>query len=422
MNGEKIRTLVVFANPQQTETMLKRTSENQGIEVVGVAYNRNAAIAQVEKLQPDVLVVDLMLPGYRSIDLVRRVISSHPQTRILSAVPADPPHDRIMLAAEAGALGFICEDVDAAEFTAAVQQVHRGEPWLPLQQTYDVLRDGAGELAVSAQERRSKLTEILLGIIPMTGLIAAINLFLYRHYWGAIGVRVVDLGIDPTNRMIDVLVVLLIIIGVAGPLLFVRPWVLAMQKWIPSQPRLAKVIHKIRRHRLGRLLVNYWTAWALGILVILSIMLFLTRVIPLIMVLVVGPFVAIVLLANVLDFDDTLPEFLHLPHLDNWRVLGFLGIILLAFMITLGAEVLIRGPDLRPDGLHGFLAPKVLGFRAIPIMLYDIEEVHEPLGALYLGGNADLYVLYDPCAETVRLIPVSLSRVELVDKVNCRSP
>ena len=422
MNEKKIRVLVVLGNPQDAEVMLKRTSEVGVIEVVGVEHNRNAAIAQVETLQPDVMVVDLMLPGYRSIDLVRKVKAEHPQVRLLSAVPADPPHDRIMLAAEAGALGFIRQDTTASEFTAAVQQVYRGEPWLPLHQTYEVLQEGAGELAVSSQERRANLTEILLGIIPLTGLIAAINVFLYRHYWGTIGVRVADMGIDPASRMIDVLVVFLIIIGVAGPLLFVRPWVQAIQKWIPSQPRLARVVSRVHSRRLGRLLINYWVALVLLALVVLSITLLLTRIMPLIMVLLVGPGVGIVLIANVLELDDTLPNFLHLPHLDSWRVLGFLGIILIAFMLILGAEVLIRGPDLRVDGVHGFLAPKVLGFTAKPIMLFDLEEKHEPLGALYLGGNADLYVLYDPCAEVVRLVPVGASRVEVIERVDCRSP
>lgn len=51
--------------------------------------------------------------------------------------------------------------------------------------------------------------------------------------------------------------------------------------------------------------------------------------------------------------------------------------------------------------------------------LYDLDGILEPLGALYLGGNADLYVLYDPCAEIVRMVPVGSSRVELVDRVTC---
>ena len=40
----------------------------------------------------------------------------------------------------------------------------------------------------------------------------------------------------------------------------------------------------------------------------------------------------------------------------------------------------------------------------------------------YLGSNADLFVLYDPCKEIVRLIPVGSPRVEHINKVTCRSP
>ena len=435
MSEKPIRVLVVDASPKQAGAMPERAGEVQGVEVVGVAHNRNTALAQVEELQPDVLVIDLMLPGMRSIDLVRQVAddpvpdhrTGQRQVRILAVTPDDPPHDRIMLAAEAGALGFISRHAPSSEYSAAIERVHQGEPWLPLQQTYEVLQDGAGELAVSSHDRRARLTEVLLGLIPLTGLVAAITAFLWRRYWGSIGVRVSDLGVDPSSRMIDVLVVFVLIIGIFGPLLFVRPWVKAFGQWTAGQPKLAQPLAKVRSFRLagvpvGKLIVNYWVAWVLGLLLVLAIMLLLTRLMPLIVVLFVGPGVAVVLVANVLDLDDELPNLLHLPHLDTWRVLGFLGLILIVFLLALGAEVLVVGPDLRADGLHGILAPKVLGFRASPVMLYDLDEQHEPLGALYLGGNADLYVLYDPCAETVRLVPVGASRVELIDRVDCRSP
>ena len=427
MNEKKIRVLVVDASPQETSTLSKRLSEVESIEVVGTAYNRNAALTQVEEMMPDVLVVDLMLPGIRSIDLIRHVVDDLPQVRILALVPADPLHDRIMLSAEAGALGYVCQDADLSEFTAAIEQVHQGEPWLPLQQTYEVLQDGASELALSSQERRARLTEVLMGVIPLTGLVAAITAYLWNHYWGAIGVRVPDLGVDPASRMIDVLVVFVVIIGIAGPLLFVRSWVKSISKGVSSQPQLARRVGKARSMHLGklpigRLLINYWVALVLMALVVLSITLLIARIMPMIMGLFFGPAVIIIFIANVLDLDDEFPDFLHLPHLDSWRVLGFIGIILVVFLLVLGAEVLIKGPDLRPDGVHGFLAPQVLGFKAKPIMLFDLDEKHEPLGALYLGGNADLYVLYDPCAETVRLIPVGTSRVELIERVDCRSP
>jgi DNA-binding NarL/FixJ family response regulator len=124
----KIRVLVVDATDQETSAIAKKLSEVERIEVVAIVHNRNAALAQVRELQQDVLVVDLFLPGIRSIDLIRKVVSDQPKVHILSLVPADPPHDRIMLAAEAGALGYICRDADLTEFAAAIEQVHQGEP------------------------------------------------------------------------------------------------------------------------------------------------------------------------------------------------------------------------------------------------------------------------------------------------------
>jgi hypothetical protein len=193
---------------------------------------------------------------------------------------------------------------------------------------------------------------------------------------------------------------------------------------VEGKPRLAGAAAKAHGLRLagvpvGRLLFNQWVARVLVTLLVLSFMALLNRIMPLIVVLFFGPAVGIVLLANLLDLDAELPEALHLPHLEPGRVLGFLGIVIIVFLLALGAEVLIVGPDLRTDGLHGVLAPEVLGFRARPVMVYDLDGNLEPLGALYLGGNADLYVLYDPCAEAVRMVPVGSSRVELVDQVTC---
>ncbi len=178
-----------------------------------------------------------MLPGYRSVDQISQVAATNEEIRILALSPGDTPHDRDILAIRAGALGFVSRDASLEEVSEAIQQVYQGQHWLPLEDTYEVLGEAAGELAVAAQERRGRLGQVVLGIIPLTGMIAAITAYLWREYWGQIGVRVVDLGIDPTTRMIDVLVVMIMIFGVFGPLLFVRSWVNAICQWIE------KIIH-----------------------------------------------------------------------------------------------------------------------------------------------------------------------------------
>jgi DNA-binding NarL/FixJ family response regulator len=423
MNSETIRVLLVDADPSGGQDLRSQLDEFPEVEIVGIAHSQRGALNQVETIKLDFLLVDLMLPGYRSIDLISQINATHPEMHILALSPGDIPHDRVILAIRAGALGFITRDTNLEEALEAFHQVNQGQHWLPLEDTYEVLGDAASELSITAQERRGRLTQVALGLIPLTGLIAAITAYLWREYWGHIGVRVVDIGIDPTTRMIDVMVVLLMVIGIFGPLLFVRPWVEAVRQWIEEDhPSIAEWVTKARRRRLGRLVFNNWVARGLMTLILLFFLTWLNSIFPLIMVVFLGPVVGVLLLANILDLDQELPEALHLPHLGARRVVVFFAVVIILFLMIIGAEVWIRGPVLRPDGLHGFLAPEVLGFRARPVTLYDLDGNLEPLGALYLGGNADLYVLYDPCAETVRMVPVGSSRVELVDRVICPSP
>jgi DNA-binding NarL/FixJ family response regulator len=419
--------LIVDAASTDVDAWQDHLSQAQGIEITGVTGTRRAAIAGAETTRPDVLLVDLMLPGRRGIDIIRHVADTQPPVHILALAPSDPPHDQIMLAIRAGALGYVCRDAEPSELEAAIARVHHGQPWLPLHQTYEVLQDGAGELAVTAEERRNRLAQVVLGFIPLTGLIAAITAYLWRQYYGAIGVRVVDLGIDPTTRMTDVLVVFVLMIGILGPLLFVASWVAAIGEWVEKKPRLTEVAGKAQGLRLsrvpvGRIVFNRWVAQIVLALLVLSTALLVNELMPLVMVLFVGPAVGIILMASALGMEDEFPEILHLPHLAPERVLGFLGLVVIVFVLALGAEVLLIGPDLRVDGLHGVLAPEVLGIKANPVMLFDLEEKEEPLGALYLGGNADLYVLYDPCEAVVRFVPVGSSRVEFIDRVTCPSP
>ena len=426
MSSDPIRILVVDADTGKEGLLRDRLSGMQGVEGVGVAHNRRAALRLAKEIQPDVILVDLMLPGYRSIDVIEHVTQTQPQVRLLALSPGDPVHDRIILAVEAGALGYVCRDDSNAEIAAAIQRVHQGELWLPPESTYEVLKDTAPELGISAEDRRNRLTTVVLGLVPLMGLIAALTALLWRKYWGHIGVRVVDLGVDPTTRATDVFVSFLILLGMFGPLLFVDRWLRLTGEWTMTKPALSDAIARARDLHLGRLPVGKlifnrlcaWAALATGIVVVGGL---LARYADLVLILFVGPAVGVALLASFLGLDDILPRVLQRRRMSR-PVLAMLVVLLILFFIVLGGEIWIAGPDLRADGLHGILAPQMLGLSARPVVLYDLDGNLEPLGALYLGGNADLYVLYDPCARTTRLVPVGSSRVEMVDQVSCRSP
>ncbi len=121
MSSKPIQVLVVDADPGEGSALPARLEEIECVKVVGVARTRRAAIRQAETNPPEVMLVDLMLPSYRSIDVIGQVAGTQPQVRILALSPGDPPHDRIILAAQAGALGFVTRDAAPSELAAAIQ-------------------------------------------------------------------------------------------------------------------------------------------------------------------------------------------------------------------------------------------------------------------------------------------------------------
>ncbi len=426
MSPDPIRLLVIDEDPNREGILRDRLAKLQGVENVGVAHNLRSALERAKDLQPDVMAIDLMLPGYRSISVIERLVETQPEVKILAVSPADPPHDRIILALDAGARGYVCRGDSNSEIEAAIRHVHQGKLWLPPEATYDVLKDTAPELGISSEERRNKLMTVVLGLVPLMGLIAALTGLLWRNFWGQIGVRVVDLGVDPTTRATDVIVGFLALLGVFGPLLFIDAWLNMIGEWIETKPALRSAIRRGRefyvgRMPVGRIILNRMNAWAAVATGTILVGLFLARYADLILYLFVGPAVGVALLASFLGLDDTLPRVLQRGRISR-PVMVMLVVLIVVFLVILGGEVWVKGPDLRTDGMHGILAPQLLGLSARPMVLYDLDEKQEPLGALYLGGNADLYVLYDPCAETVRLVPVGSSRVEMVDEINCEVP
>lgn len=427
MDQEPIRILIVDAYPGEGSVLQDSLAVLEDIEIVGVAHNKKTALDHAEATTATTLLIDVMLTGYRSMDVISHVATTRPDIRILAMTPGDPPFDRVILAMKAGALGYITKSDTASEALAAIKTVHKGNPWLPPDETYEVLREAAPELTVTANERRQRLLNIILGILPLSGLLAAFTALLWRTYWGSVDVRVVDLGVDASTRMIDVIVFFLSLIGLFGPLFFVETWVNANSKWVNERSYWHATLKKGREITIvgvpiGRVFLSHTAAWILLALVTLTFTFFVGYVAHLVLILVVASSIAILLLADFLGLGDDLPELLRISPGSERRIITILVALVLIFLMLLSAEVVLVGPDLRTDGVHGLLAPRVLGLGAKPARLYDLDGNFDPLEMLYIGGNADLYVLFNPCTEEVLMIPVGASRVVMIEEVTCQPP
>jgi hypothetical protein len=332
----------------------------------------------------------------------------------------------VILALQAGATGYFTTDMEARKAATAIRQALSGEIYLPVDETFEIMRQAAPELLVSAKERRANLIDSLLALIPIVGIMSALTAFLWRKYWGGVGIRVSDLGVDASSRVTDLLMSMILLLGVFGPILFIQSWLNIFHGWIDKKPGMRASLNKVldssfARSSIGQVLLGEWTAWFVVCCAVLSCTILLFVADAAMLNILVGIVVLVAVLVHVMRSSDVLPNWLSLASDKIRETLVIIGCLILTLLLLLVLEVK-QGPDLRTDGVHGFLAPTVLGLSARPAIIYDLDEKREPLSALYIGGNADLYVLYDPCDKVVRLIPVGSSRVRMIDEVQCAPP
>ena len=99
------------------------------IAVVGEAGDGDAAVAAAERLRPDVILMDLVMPGTDGIEAIRRIVARQPGARIV-VVTSFATDAKVFPAIRAGALSYLLKDSEPEDLVRAIRQAHRGEPAL----------------------------------------------------------------------------------------------------------------------------------------------------------------------------------------------------------------------------------------------------------------------------------------------------
>ncbi|MBW0255007.1 response regulator transcription factor [Cellulomonas sp. PS-H5] len=96
-----------------------------GMRVVGQAADGAAAVALAAELAPDVILMDLSMPGTEGVEATRQVLAARPATRVV-VLTSFSDHDRVSAAVGAGAVGYLLKDCEPEELVAAVRSAARG--------------------------------------------------------------------------------------------------------------------------------------------------------------------------------------------------------------------------------------------------------------------------------------------------------
>lgn len=166
MTQPAIRVLIVDDHGivrKGTRALLDRIPD---FVVVGEAANGKEAVAQAKSLQPDVILMDLMMPEMDGIEAIGLITASQPDIHIL-ALTSFAADDKLFPAIKAGALGYMLKDADPEELIRAIHQVHRGEPSLHPSIARKVLQEFGRPPAAPPSPDPDPLTERELEVLQL---------------------------------------------------------------------------------------------------------------------------------------------------------------------------------------------------------------------------------------------------------------
>jgi len=124
-DANSIRVLIADDHAIVRKGIRALLATERDIQVVGEARDGQEAIAESERLQPDVVLMDLVMPVVSGVEATRHIVSHQPETRVL-VVTSFTGVDKVFPAIKAGALGYLLKDAGPEELVRAIRQVYDG--------------------------------------------------------------------------------------------------------------------------------------------------------------------------------------------------------------------------------------------------------------------------------------------------------
>ncbi|TCK25008.1 response regulator [Pseudonocardia endophytica] len=121
-----VRVLVVDDHPIFRDGLAVTLSELAGVRLAGGAASGEEALERVADLRPDVVLMDLRMPGMSGLEATARVVAAHPDVAVV-VLTMDADDDSVFAALRAGARGYLLKEDDAEQVRRAVLAVARGE-------------------------------------------------------------------------------------------------------------------------------------------------------------------------------------------------------------------------------------------------------------------------------------------------------
>ncbi|WP_328467395.1 response regulator transcription factor [Actinoplanes sp. NBC_00393] len=126
MSGERVRIILADDHTVMRAGVVALLTPESGIDIIGEAGNGRQAVELVDRLAPDVALLDLRMPVLDGVEATAEIVAAGGRTRVLILTTYDTDAD-IERAVEAGAVGYLLKDATGEQLVAAVHAAARGE-------------------------------------------------------------------------------------------------------------------------------------------------------------------------------------------------------------------------------------------------------------------------------------------------------
>lgn len=158
-----IRVLVCDDHVVVREGLSRLLNGSEGITVVGVAADGEEGVAEATRLQPDVVLMDLMMPRVDGVEATRRIVDAVPDATVL-VLTSFSDREHVLGAIDAGAAGYVLKDAEPEELIRAIHSAAKGHAPLDARAArtlLDTRSPSAPGAALSPRER--EVLQLLAG-------------------------------------------------------------------------------------------------------------------------------------------------------------------------------------------------------------------------------------------------------------------
>jgi DNA-binding NarL/FixJ family response regulator len=153
----KIRCLIADDHVLVRQGISRLLQDEHDVEIVGEAGDAAEALKGVMELRPDIVLLDVGMPGFSSFEAARVIQSDFPRTRVVFLTMHED-QDYVMQGLQAGAAGYLLKDTPSAKLAAVLRDIHQGGKFVSPEVLGGLLENGKLGLQDRPRPSRTALT------------------------------------------------------------------------------------------------------------------------------------------------------------------------------------------------------------------------------------------------------------------------